>query len=490
MLDGLGAGSRDAPARQRTLAAAIEWSYTLLDEHQRRCFKNFAVFAGGATVAAAEAVTGGDLETIEALLRKSLIARRRAVDGSVRLAMLETIREYAFGLLAEDHELDAAHQRHLQHYQQLVERNAPQLWSHGEEEALRVLDREVDNLRAALRWALDGAPTAALVLAGHLAEYWWICHDPDGLDWLQAALLAAGDDAPIADRAYAQLKLSFLLGLWGEHSAKVEAATASLELYREIGDEVGIANAYCSLANSAASSGDHAAHGSYAAAACEHARASGDEVALGRALAVHVTAVPQAVRAGVLAEAADLLARTGHDRDLVHLYANAAFVVLLEDGPAEALPLLESALRGADRIGTPRTRMITLGNLALARLLTGKVREAAATFEAQLELCSEHGFRFGADEGLAGLAAVAAQRGSDERAARLLGAAHCLGYAQYDPAMRARLDADFHAPARIWLEATAWQRAWREGEAMTLERAIAYALEPASSPHPGPRASS
>src|SRR6185437_2998619 len=86
----LGAGPRDAPARQRTLEATIDWSCRLLDESQASAFANFAVFAGGASVEAALRVTGAELPVLEALVDKSLLHRRSGADGSTRLAMLET----------------------------------------------------------------------------------------------------------------------------------------------------------------------------------------------------------------------------------------------------------------------------------------------------------------------------------------------------------------------------------------------------------------
>ena len=94
-LAALGTGPRDAPARQRTLRATIDWSHDLLDDDERACFARFAVFAGGATVEAAEAVTAADLDTLDRLVAKSLLVRQRQPGGAGRLHMLETIRAYA-----------------------------------------------------------------------------------------------------------------------------------------------------------------------------------------------------------------------------------------------------------------------------------------------------------------------------------------------------------------------------------------------------------
>ena len=90
-----GAGARDAPARQQTLRATIDWSHELLSDDEKRCFARFAVFAGGATVEAAETITGGGLDTLDGLVAKSLLVRRRHAFAPTRLGMLETIRAYA-----------------------------------------------------------------------------------------------------------------------------------------------------------------------------------------------------------------------------------------------------------------------------------------------------------------------------------------------------------------------------------------------------------
>ena len=155
-LSELGTGPRDAPARQRTLSATIDWSYQLLDDQQRAAFACFAVFAGGATIDAAQKVTGAGVETLQALVSKNMLSRRKLPDGTSRLVMLETIRQYALDRLAEDPEHRAVRQRHHQAYLELVEQVAPLFSTHAEDTALATIDREIDNLRAAAQWAHSG----------------------------------------------------------------------------------------------------------------------------------------------------------------------------------------------------------------------------------------------------------------------------------------------------------------------------------------------
>ena len=165
-LETLGAGPRDAPARQRTLRATIEWSYRLLRPEEARAFVRFAVFQGGATIEAAEHVIDADLDTLNALVDKHLLVRRQSDILGVRLFMLETVREYAADLL-QGEELATTRERHCQYYLDLAGRAEPELYTHGEAEWLPRLDAEIDNLRAVLDWSRDvGNPVLALRLVG------------------------------------------------------------------------------------------------------------------------------------------------------------------------------------------------------------------------------------------------------------------------------------------------------------------------------------
>jgi predicted ATPase len=128
-LAALAAGPRDAPARQQTLRATIDWSHELLSDAAKVCFARFAVFAGGATVEAAETITGADLDTLDRLVAKSLLARHQVAHTRSRLAMLETVRAYAGERFAAAADRDAVAERHYHYYAALAER-------HGTEQAL------------------------------------------------------------------------------------------------------------------------------------------------------------------------------------------------------------------------------------------------------------------------------------------------------------------------------------------------------------------
>ena len=129
-----GAAPRDAPARQRTLRATIDWSYELFSAEERDCFARLAVFSGGATLEAAEAITGAGMDTLDRLVAKSLLVRRD-VGGRTRLAMLETVRAYAVERFGALRQRDAVRERHYDFYLALARR-------HGTDPALTGTSRK------------------------------------------------------------------------------------------------------------------------------------------------------------------------------------------------------------------------------------------------------------------------------------------------------------------------------------------------------------
>jgi predicted ATPase/DNA-binding SARP family transcriptional activator len=483
----LGVAWRDAPARQRTLNATIQWSYRLLDTRQQRAFAHFAVFAGGATLEATQKVTGAAPGTIEELLSKSLLERRRQADGSTRFLLLETVRQYALERLEDDREHRGVREAHLEHYLELVEWAVPRLGTLDEGEAFAVIDREIDNLRAALRWALIETPVTALRLAGGVGEYWDIRSDAEGLQWLDAALAAAGKQAPARDRARALLLRSRQLFQCHRFSDVSVAATAALDLSQQSRDHAAISAACDWLAQTAPMRGKPDEVRGFAEDAARHARLAGNDVLLGRALLTLATRTwPASDSLSILEDAAELLTRSGNYRELAAGYSDAAWFALQQDRPSEAAAFLTAGLPIAERGATPLVAMVIHGNLGWAYLLTGNVRRAQASFVQQLQSCSEHGFRYGVHEGLAGLAAVSATDGEPETAASLLGSAHALGWPTADgQPIDDRIEHDYFEPARERYGLAAWRQAEQAGAMLSPEDAIASALAYLSPVGPG-----
>jgi predicted ATPase/DNA-binding SARP family transcriptional activator len=474
----LGTGPRDSPARQRTLSATIDWSYQLLDQQQRTAFARFAVFASGATLDAAEAVTGAPLATLEALLVKNLLTRRAAADGSTRLVMLVTIRSYALERLAEDPDRDGVYRRHLETNLQLVERCAPQLSTHTEPEALMTIEREIDNTRAALDWALDHAPCEALRLIGLLGECFWIRGNSDALPSLDAAIRAAGEQAPPQDRARAYLARAYQLRLRVQIKAAHTAAMVALGLYESVDDEGGMSEACYGIAF--LSGGHPGAERRFAERACEHARRAGDEALLGSALARRVRSRPAAERPAALQELTTLLTRSGNYRQLMIAYNNCGDMAIKEGRIDEALDLLGVAESAIAQRPSPWHHMRLVNTIALAHLFGGNHPRARATFARELTLRDSYGFDSSGAFCLAGLAALAALDDQLERAALLLGAARAEGYAEPDDrVLEHRIEQDYLGPARAVYGEAAWTRAEQAGRALPREQALVHARETA-----------
>ncbi len=474
----LGTAPRDAPTRHRTLQATIDWSYRLLGPEQQRAFTQFAVFAGGATLGAAQAVTGASLETLQAFTAKSLIDRRRQADGSTRLTMLETIRHFARQQLDRDRERDVVHQRHFEHYLALVELTVPRLATREEPTALAILDGDLDNLSAALQWALDTAPALALRLAGFLGDYWTIRLDQQGLRWLEACLAAAGEEGPSHERARAHLHRGILLGHRHGGTARLHAVTHALSLYRQANDHAGTSAALVVLARASLSGGrtDLDRSRQYAREACDHAHHADDDGLLGEALGT-LAIVLHAERPRLLEQATNLLEPLGNYRAIARSHSGAAYVALTEERVAEARDYLATALEAATHINDPWLMMLICGNVGLTNLLSGDYNGATDAFDRQLALCREQSFHGYASEGMVGLAAVAAAERRDEFAAQLYGVAQAWGFpeTELDNRIDERLERAFFNGARERCGMNVWRHAQTQGAALSFEQAITYA---------------
>jgi DNA-binding transcriptional LysR family regulator/predicted ATPase len=228
------AGRRDAPARQRTLNAAIAWSYDLLDEPQQQLLNRLSVFRGGWSAEAATRVCRADDGEVLALIEGNLIR-----GGDDRFSMLETVREFAHDRLVESGERDELGRRHAEHMLDLAESGRPLARSPGEQALLERWTGELDNFRAALAYAL-GVEDAALGLTlVEALEPFWIRggRQREAVRWLGALLGLEGHVDP-AVRAGAFT----VAGRSAIEAGAIEQAEpwfrAGLELARESGDDM------------------------------------------------------------------------------------------------------------------------------------------------------------------------------------------------------------------------------------------------------------
>jgi predicted ATPase len=254
-LELLADGPRDAPARQQTLRAAIDWSYRLLDAGQRGVFERLSVFAGGFDVSAADAVADAAAVTLPALVEAALLQPPRTAG---RLGMLQTIRGYAGERLAASSGTDDARSRHRAHYLAQAESAAAVIMTGADSTAqYEWFELEHDNLRAALDSAADQGDTAALVaLAVAMRQFWVVRgHLAEGRRAF-ARVIDLTADAPPRLRAPALRNggtFSYRQGALEEARSRWQAA---LGLYRELGDEDGIGACTAELGAIALEDGD------------------------------------------------------------------------------------------------------------------------------------------------------------------------------------------------------------------------------------------
>jgi predicted ATPase/class 3 adenylate cyclase len=471
------AGARDAPERQRTLRATIDWSYNLLTSEERGAFARMAVFAGGATVAAAEAVTGASLDTLDSLVAKQLLSR-----GDERLLMLETVREYALERLSKDPDRDAVQQGLTAWCLGFLREATPHLVRADRASWLAKLNAELPNALVALSWALDvGRPEPALQLVGELGAYWWHTHhSDDALRWIDAALELGRDASPCL-RAGALLNRGRLTDVRRSDKPNRRDLQASLELYRACDDASGIAACLTHLAFAETWVGHHDEATVLSEQAVRYAERAQDQEAIASALARGVDSGTDYDDVARRARSAmPYLQRVGNLDQLAHVCVTAAYVAIAERRHQDALAWLDGALDAARPFDDPGWQFIIQGNQGLARLFLHDLKDARERFCAALAVCVEAGRESAVDETLLGLAAVEASRGQPARAACLTGAAKAhearRGFGE-EEIVWSRLIDDILAPARENYGPERWDLAEREGAALTVHDAIDLALE-------------
>ena len=428
-------GPRDLPERQQTLTATIAWSYDLLDPKEQAAMTRLAVFAGGWTLEAAEAVCDCTLETLAGLVDKSLVRER---DGS--FSMLETIREYAVDRLAEGGGADEARNRHAAYYLAEAEGHGGEPWPARdlEREDVDWFDGEHDNLRTALDW-LSGHETegdSELRLANACFRFWlkrgyWT----EGRQRTEAALSRAGKPRTLL---HARTLLGASEFAWRQGAAErgrelAEAALAEHEVLGTTGSE--LAGVYVVLANCA----DVLGNRRQSIELYERARAVGGEPV-----------------------AATILGNLGNIALNDHELARAR-------GYFEESAAIARRLKLEDDLAN---NLVDLGFLALAE---DRIAEALAAFRESLDICRAQRITDMLIWVLEGLAAVALQRGQLLEATRLLGAtarprADLAFGAEFYPTGEEMREQTLDA-LRTGMGEERFTAAYAEGEALALDEA-------------------
>ena len=526
----LTSGARDVPPRQQTLRNTIAWSYHLLDAWEQRLFRWLAVFVGGWTLQAAEAVcaradVGAEhvLEGMTSLVDKSLLHRLEhtgAGSDEPSLRMLETIREYGQEALIAHGEEAIARQAHADYFCRVAAEAESALQGPQLVPWLEQLEREHDNLRAALRWALESDRTAmALCLGTALARFWVIRgHRTEGLAFLERALASSAEVAKEV-RAKALLAAARLALVQSNYTRGEVLAQESLALFRELGDRGGIALALDRLGTAAWRRGDFAAARGLMEEGLALFRAIDDQ---GRVawllftLGLLNTKQGEYTRARTLfEESRTLFKQVGNKRGLAAALTQWAGTLFLSQ--AEPLlfdPLLQEGVSLQQEVGDQEGIAgaslllgwvaLSQGNLATARThvkegltlyrkmehregiaealaLLGKVESAQGDhacaqvlYGESLALARDIGDQELIASGLTGLARVVAIQGEPAWAVRLWGSAEALREAigaPLPPIERAAYDQAV-AAVHDSLGESAFVAAWAQGRMMTAEQVL------------------
>jgi predicted ATPase/DNA-binding NarL/FixJ family response regulator len=239
----LGGGGRLAPPHHRTVEATVAWSHQLLDPAEQEAFADLAVFAGSFDAAGAAAVAPGlDIGLLARLVDKSLVAVLRTAGGRTRYRLLETVREYALGRLAEAGRLDAARDRHLRHFSALAAPAREEWLATGALRLVNELDDEVENVRAALEWAAVSDPCSGLPLLAGARDLFFRFAQADGLRL--ARLLLERCPAPGRARAEALITVGQLANTLGDFGAATAALAEARDLVAQL-DEPALAAWVC-----------------------------------------------------------------------------------------------------------------------------------------------------------------------------------------------------------------------------------------------------
>jgi predicted ATPase/class 3 adenylate cyclase len=526
--------ARDVPARQQTLRQTIQWSYDLLTTEEQRLFRLLALFVGGCTLQAIEAVSGavGDetspvLDTVASLIDKNLVQQSMQESADIRLTMLETIREFGLQMLERSGEMETARKAHADYFLALVRETAPSVTEGSQQaERLKRLEQERDNMRALMEWSLEPAHTGpSLEVAFQLVEalgYFWINLGYFGEDraLLELALTRREDvrasvrvkalraaaelteiqgDVDRAETLWQEgLALCRELGdtqgiakalweLWWIAVRKTYDITAgrslfeeSLALYREMGDQESIAWMLQNMANFVSQHGDYSTGSALFEESLAMFREQGHKRGIAYCLSdsarwLFFARGNQAVVHARLEQSLAISREIGHKNAVAHSSWVAGWVALSQDDADTARMLVEQSLAFWQESGYRSYACWAFALLGRIEAHRGDVVAARAFHEKSLAGARELNDSWLLALGLEGLASVVAEKDERVWAARLWGAAESLRERIDIP--QAPLERVYYEPAvaaaRILLGEQAFSAAWAEGRAMTLEQVLA-----------------
>lgn len=501
-------GGRDLPARQRTLASAIAWSYDLLNSGEQELFRKLGVFVGGFTRAAAEAVWGDQgsvgkgqvkranevqaADLLRSLADKSLVKPESLnVEGrEIRFGMLEAIREYALDRLNEiPEEAGSVKQRHARYFMAMAEEAEPHLAGAEQVRWLDRLEQDHDNIRMSLSWAVEHgrsqrAAELGLRTTGALPRFWYKRgYISEGRERFAATLAAS----PALDelRPYRAKTLEgagILAHLQGDYLSARRLYEEALAVRHLIGDKPGAGFVLNQLGMVAHEQGDNA----HARALHEDGlaiyREVGDRMGIGNSLnqlaGIDYEQEDYITARALFEEALAIRREHGDQRLVAHSLMNLGLVQYHQQDYTAARALFEESLAIWRRFGDDVGAAHVLDHLSMVAYAQGDYPSVLALLRESLIIRSKISSNIHILNNLVGFGELAVASGQLRRGVRLLGAtaAHWEAMSVVPEQDSRRNHEAAVASAQAQLEADAFSRAWAEGKAMTIEEAIAYAL--------------
>src|SRR6266487_2682134 len=489
-------GARDLPERQRTLRSTMEWSYDLLDATEQQLFRRLSVFVAGCTLEAGEAVCAPlpdeaeqVLERVASLIDKSLLQQIEQIGEEPRLTMLETMREYGLERLRESGEAQMCQRAHALYYLALAEEAELHLKGALQVQWWKRLEREIENLRAALAWLVEeGEGELALRLSGALGWFWNIRgYWSEGRRWLEEALKLPQAQGRTAYRAKALGAIMF--GFGSGDPAAPPRIEESVCIYRELGDKHGLVESLSSLGWHLNAQSDHAGARIVLEESLALAREldNGPDIsnALYRLAGAKLWLGEYAQAVALFEENLALGREQGNKAQIFPSLLTLGGTLLYQGDMQQAEIMAQECLALARWLGQKDSIAVALQFLAEVKRIQGDLAQARALCTEGVSLAV---WPYARGQNLIALAKIATDEGQGEQAARLFGVAELLvSLGMLDPLERADYQRTVES-ARAQLGEEAFSLAWAEGRAMTPEQAFA-SREPSALTEPVPAAS-
>ena len=465
-------GLRAVPERHRSIRATFEHSWRLLSEEERQVFVRLSVFRGGFQEEAASDVAQASPLLLASLVDKSLLRW----DGKARYDMHELVRQYAGEKLEQAGEVERTRNQHAAYFLALAETAEPKLLSTARGHWLERLEQDHDNLRAVLAWSqvTMGAGEIGLRLVGALG-WFWMHRDylSEGRAWAEAVLTAAGISGQPRARASALHSAGMLAWIQGDHAVASNRLMESLRHWRQTDDRRGLAVTLSIAGMEACNQYDYRAGDDFCAESVALMRDLGEPWVLAWVLYFFGNAAfnrSDYTTAGSRYEESLALFRTLDDPwGLAAPLMRLGMIACKQGEYMMARVLLEESVAIRRQIGQKQLLAHSVVGLAEVALCQRENQEAVAHLTEGLALYQEIGMFSNVVDTLGQFARVAANQAQPDRAARLYSACKALAE-QPDEEPNV-------ATIRAQLGEAAFAAAWAEGRSMTLEQAIAYALE-------------